>query len=209
MSTANILNAGQPTSGLNHRKANRRNTAGFSLVELLLAITVGSMVLAVVMMLSLYGARSLAALNNYCNLDAKSRYALDYLSREIRQATAVTGSKVTSTVRYLTFTNADQAAIFTVMWTNGVLQVNRPGLRPFTLLTGCDDWSFSLYQHTPYGFPTNITFYPATNTAGAIDLNICKVVNMSWKCSRKILQQKINTANVQTAQIVLRTQHQK
>jgi hypothetical protein len=49
-----------------------------------------------------------------------------------------------------------------------------------------------------------LVFYPATNNAGALDLTICKVINMNWKCSRAILQQKINTESVQTAQIVLR-----
>ncbi len=181
---------------------------GFTLVELLMAIGVGSIVLTAVAALTLYGARSMAALTNYAQLDKKSRYALDYLSREVRQATRVSGFANTTSAKWVTFTNADKATTLTVVWNAAqrTLYVTNNGFW-FPALTGCDDWQFSLYQRTPLITPTNILFYPATNGAGAIDLNTCKLVSMSWKCSRKILQQKVNTENAQTAQIVLRTQH--
>ncbi len=47
-------------------------------------------------------------------------------------------------------------------------------------------------------------FYPATNSSGVYDPSICKLINMSWKCSRTILGSKMNTESVQTAQVVLR-----
>jgi hypothetical protein len=70
-------------------------------------------------------------------------------------------------------------------------------------LTECDRWDFELYQRTPKSGGTYV-FYPATNIAGAYDLSICKLIDMTWKCSRTILGSKANTESVQTAQVVLR-----
>ena len=35
----------------------------------------------------------------------------------------------------------------------------------------------------------------------------CKLVDLNWRCSRQILQQKVNTESVQTAKIVIRNEH--
>jgi hypothetical protein len=72
-------------------------------------------------------------------------------------------------------------------------------------LTECDAWNFALYQRTPYVTTTNVLYYPATNDAGVFDVNLCKLINLSWKCSRTIFAQKVNTESVQAAQIVLRS----
>ncbi len=212
-----LWRSGQPVAGSPEaknpnpprtRQQTRRGGGGFTLLEVLVASAIGSMVLAGVATLTLYGARSLAALTNYTQLDRSGRYTLDYLSREIRQSTRVTGFSSNASVRSLTFTNADKGATLTLAWNAAqrTLNITNNGLG-FKALNGCDDWKFSLYQRTPLITPTNILFYPATNSAGVIDLSVCKVVSMSWKCSRKILQQKVNTENAQSAQIVLRTQH--
>ena len=42
-------------------------------------------------------------------------------------------------------------------------------------------------------------FYSASNNPA-----ICKLVSVSWRCSRTILGQKVNTESVQTAKIVIR-----
>ena len=64
-----------------------------------------------------------------------------------------------------------------------------------TNLAGCDQWTFSMFQRTP---TNNWTFYPAS------DKSLCKLIQMSWKCSRTILGKKINTEEVMTAEVVLR-----
>jgi hypothetical protein len=50
-----------------------------------------------------------------------------------------------------------------------------------------------------------VLYYPATNGTGVLDVNLCKLINLSWKCSRTIFAQKVNTESVQAAQIVLRS----
>ncbi len=185
---------------------NAHSRAGFSLVETLIAMGLGALVLTAVASLSVYGARSSIAVANYTDLDSKSRYALDVIGREIRQATAVTAYQTNASGKSLTLVNAEAGTVITLTYDASArtLVLARTGQNPQTVLTQCDSWDFSLYQRTPYGYPTNLFFYSATNNAGALDLSICKVVNMTWKCSRPILAQKVNTENVQTAQIVLR-----
>src|SRR5438094_9184677 len=69
---------------------NKARCQAMTLVELMVATGVGSIVLAAVMALSLFSARSFAALGNYVDLDIKSRQALDLMSQEIRQVDALT-----------------------------------------------------------------------------------------------------------------------
>src|SRR5438309_12008786 len=56
-----------------------------ALVELMVATGVGSIVLAAMMSLTFFSARSFAAVTNYVELDARSRSAIDKMSQEIRQ----------------------------------------------------------------------------------------------------------------------------
>jgi len=176
-----------------------------TLVEVMVAAALGSMVLACVCSLSIYGTRSSIALMNYTDLDAKSRYAADVISRETRNASAVLSIQTNPPVKWLTLATPEGNNV-TLRWDSGerTLVLERSGQAPFTALTECDRWDFACYQRTPSVTSTNLLFFPATNIAGALDLSICKLINMSWKCSRTILAEKVNTESVQAAQIVLR-----
>ena len=184
-----------------------RRSSGLSLLEVLVAVTITMMTLASVASLSLYGARSSLALNNYTDLDCKSRYALDLISRELRQATAVADLQTNGTINWLTLTNGIQGATVTLTYNANqrTVTLTKTGRQPLTALTECDQWNIGLYQRTPCVTATNIFFYPATNSNGVIDKSLCKLVSLSWKCSRTIMAQKVNTESVQAAQIVLRS----
>jgi hypothetical protein len=177
-----------------------------TLVEVMIATSLGSMVLAAVGLLTLYGAKTSVAVVNYTDLDGKSRYALDLISREIRQANAVLSYQTNASFKTFTLTNNDQAAAITLTWDAGAGTVTmaKTGQPTVTNLTQCDRWDFSFYQRTPWVTGTNIIFYPATNSAGSLDLSLCKLISMSWKCSRAIMGAKIDTESVQTSEIVLR-----
>jgi len=179
----------------------------FSLVEVMVASAIALMTLGSVASLSLYGARSSLALVNYTDLDGKSRYALDVISRELRQANAVTACQTNGTTTWLTVTNNAQAATVTLTYDSNqrTVVMSKTGQASITNLTECDQLSFGLYQRTPWLTGTNVLFFPATNSSGTIDLSLCKLVSLSWKCSRQIMTQKVNTESVQAAQIVLRS----
>jgi len=181
--------------------------SGISLVEVLIAMAIGSLVLAAVSSLTMFGAKATTAMVNYTDLDSKSRYALDVISREIRQANSVLSFQTNLPVKSLTLTNASDATAITFTYDSNARTVvmSKTGQADLTALTECDRWDFSLYQRTPYVTATNISYYPATNTAGVLTVSLCKLINLSWKCSRNIFAQKVNTESVQAAQIVLRT----
>jgi hypothetical protein len=176
------------------------------MIEVMIALGLGSLVLAAVASLSLFGTRSSLAIVNYSDLDSKSRYALDVIGREVRQATAVTAFQSSVTNQFIRFTNAVSGVTVQLTYDAAArtLTLSKTGQPDQVLLTECDRWNFGLYQRTPWITPTNILFYPATNTSGVLDPSVCKLVNLSWKCSRQILQQKVNTESVQAAQLVLR-----
>ena len=179
--------------------------SGMTLLELMIALGVGSMVVAMACSLYLFGSRNFAAMNNYVDLDCKSRNALDQMSRDIRQATQVTDLQMSGSNKWFTVTNTILNTGSTYIWraSTQTLACQKNGQPEQVYLTQCDRWDFQPYQRSPQT-NGNYVFVPATNSAGAYDLTICKLINMSWKCSRTILGNKLNTESVQTAQIVLR-----
>ena len=191
-----------------------RAARAWTFIEMLIAMAIFSVFMAMVGALSVYGLRSYVAIGNYVDLDAKSRNALDRMTRDIRQAAQVTGYSTNSSFKWLTFkvnnmdvtgTNVQSVTSITYTWdgTARTIICAKTGEPTKTYLTECDDWNFALYQRTPH---TNLAlaYFPATNAAGVYDVALCKLVDMNWKCSRTMLGKKVNTESVQTAQIVLR-----
>jgi prepilin-type N-terminal cleavage/methylation domain-containing protein len=175
----------------------RSSPSGMSLVEMLVAMALGSVVLSSAAMLFIYSLFSFAGLGNYAILTGQSRLSLDMMSREMRESTGVLSSTSSGQVKEITLTNAYAATASRFSWdsTTGILTWEKTGEPTRTCLTGCDQWNFTFYQRTP---THNWTFYPTT------DLDTCKLINMDWKSSRSILGKKINTETVVTAQVVLR-----
>jgi len=168
--------------------------AGFTLVEFLITLAVGSIIFLAVAVLGIYAGRSFAGLANYTDLDARSRNALDRLTRDVRQVNRLTASTATS----LTFEDADGSALQYVYSPDARSLTRIKGGSRDVLLTECAELTFSIYQRTPIGGP-----YDQFPTAAAATT---KLINVNWKCSRKILGTKMNTESVQTAKIVIRKQ---
>src|SRR5437764_12963279 len=94
----------------------RRRLSGFTLSEVMVAFAVGMMVMAAVAFMTLYGSRTSVSVINYTDLETKSRYALDLISREIRQSQAVLSFQTNLAVKSITLTNADQAATISLSY---------------------------------------------------------------------------------------------
>jgi|ERR1051325_5418268 hypothetical protein len=170
----------------------RRSCAGASLVELLIAVTVGSMVLAIMASLQLYAGRSFSTQFNYAELNVQSSRALDRMSQQIRQTSSLTSFSTNA----LTFANLDGTTLqYTYDSGAGTLtEVQRGATK--RLLTGCDSLQFSIYQRSPVS--GSFDHYTTTNATS------CKLVQVLWKCSRTMFGQKRQTENVTSAQIVIR-----
>ena len=179
----------------------RFHAAAFTLVEMVTSVGLGLLVLTSVSILFINGNNCFVSMGNYQNLDRYSCNCLDILSREIRNATAVTAYSANQSI---TLTNATlgQTVVITYSSAARTLVLTKTGQPAQTNLTGCDSWTFSLYNRAPITSSTNITFNAATNAAD------CKLIQMNWECSRTVLGSKLNTESVQTAEIVLRNKTQ-
>ena len=190
------------------RPASISHRHGFTLVEMFISIAVGLVVIGAIMALAVISAQNFAATANYVQMNDQSRNALDRISREIRNASSLKAFS-NGNPQYLVLTNTYTGIGATVTFDAGAgtLTLAKTGEPPLTLLTGCDSFSFQIFNRYPIINSTNISFARSTNAvSGSLDARFCKVVNMSWKCSRTILGSKLNTEIVQTAQVVLRNQ---
>lgn len=188
-------------SNTSTRRPKRRQ--GFTLVEFLVSLGIAGLVLVGILALTLYSARSFAALTNYVDLDSVSRDALNEITREIRQADRLISGDTQSMV--FQFSNPTNTA---VTWQ--VAYVYNPSARTLTRIEGstrkvllreCTQLSFLYYQRNPIGgtydqFPTA--------TPPLVNPSTCKLVQLRWICARSIMQQTANTESVQSAKVVIR-----
>ena len=165
---------------------------GMALLEVLLAVGISSIVLAVVAALSFYSCRSLTAVGNYVDLDNTSRKAVDMMTKEIRQTKALSSYQTSA----LTFIDYDDKPLQYIYDPVEQKLTRVKDAISTVLLTGCDNLEFQIYQRTPQ--PGTNSFYAATGAAQ------CKMVDMKWRCSRSLFGNKSNTETVQTAQVVIR-----
>lgn len=174
---------------------------GFTLIELSMAIAVSAVILTALLSFTVYAAKNFAAMENYVDLEQKSQYALDTMTRNIRQTQSlvsygtrqINGTTVTNS---LTFLDADGGQL-TYLFTNNVLMQSQGGVNSM-LLTNVDYLTFQLYQRN--------TAANTYNQFSASSLGSCKLISVSWICSRSILGSRLNTESVQTAKIVIRKQ---
>lgn len=174
----------------------RKSAVAMTLVELMVAVGVGSIVLAIVSILTVLGARSFASLGNYSILSQKSTLGVDQISRELRQACAVVSYQTNFFPKTLLVTNPIGYTVKYSLDTDRQLTMKKSNLPDEeVILEDCDSWNFSLWTKSPQ---TN-GFTPAT---GASD---CRMISMNWKCSRFLGRtNSVNSEAVQTAQIVMR-----
>jgi Tfp pilus assembly protein PilW len=162
-----------------------------TLVEVLMAVGVSSLVFAAVATQMFSSGRSFAALANYVALDSSSRNALDTMTKEIRQADRLTNYSPTE----LRFDTINGPLGYKFEPSTRTLARTFAG-QTATLLTEVDSLQFSMFQRNPVG--GSVDQYSTT------DPSLCKVVQVSWSCSRQILGKKATTESVQSAKVVIR-----
>ena len=161
-------------------------------METMVASALGSILMASLMALSSYTARSFAAISNYVDLDHQSRKALDRFTMMIREADGVTAFSTNS----ITLSYHSTPLTYTYSPTAQLLTENNNGANT-TLLKGCTAFGFGIYQRTPVA--GSYDEYPA-----ALDNTEAKIIQVSWVCSRKLLWSLVNTESIQSAKIVIR-----
>jgi hypothetical protein len=174
-----------------------------TLVETMVGLGIGSIAIAAVMVLGFFSARSFAALANYVDLDSKSRKALDTMTKDIREVDSLQNYLTNQLTFQGTTTNG---AAYTLTYTydsaGKTLTRTKGGQPATTLLDGCTYMAFDIFQRCPsngiYGnFPTADPSQPGYTGK-------CKLVQLTWVCSRSILGKTANTESVQSAKVVIR-----
>ena len=166
-----------------------------TLVEVMIATGIGTLILAAAGSLMVYNARSLAALSNYADLERYSRGAVESLSRDIRQAT----NMLSFTSTELVFNFALGRSNISYTYHPDIRQLVRvEGLNSQVLLKECDSLTFTVFGRN--NLSNTWDQFVVTNAAGA------KLIKLNWTCSRTILGQAVNTESVQTSKIVMRKQ---
>jgi hypothetical protein len=145
----------------------------------------------------LYSGRNILAMSNYLELDAQSRTALDRAVREIRRAKCVTGFTTNS----ISFRDYDDQSL-QLTWNPATKQltsvrtVNKKDPETKVLLEGCDGLTFTMMAREPNDGTWNLN--------STTDTNQCKAVFITWNCSRKFIDTKLNTESMTSATVVLR-----
>jgi hypothetical protein len=168
--------------------------SGLTMIELMIALGLSALLLAVLMMLASYSARSFLAISNYVALDQSSRKALDDLTLKVREADGVLRcSQHRLDLSYhsdtLTYEYLPEKKALVRTW-NG---------NPKAILEGCESFWFAPYQRNPIG--GSYGQYDAT-----MDVDVAKIIQVSWVCSRKAMGGLVNSESVQSAKIVIRKQ---
>jgi hypothetical protein len=171
-----------------------RNTYGSSLVEAMIAIGVTALLMLVLGNVSMLSGRMFVSFANYVDLDNSNRLAMDTLTRDLRECQRV----VSCSASQLQIEDPD-GFIVTYLFDSaaGTFRRFQAGI-PKELLTGCDSLRFTLGTRNPKG-----SSFEVSETS---NVDLAKVVFVSWRCSRTVLGRKATTENVQTARIVIRRQ---
>jgi len=170
----------------------RGSNGAFTLVEVMVASSIGVLLVAMVLSLSFFSSRSFVAMTNYTELGLASQLALDKFSREMRQAHSVTGCQTNS----ITFLDSNTNSV-TFTFNGGTKTLARiTGNQTNFYLTECDSLQFSIYQHTPIS-NTFDCYSPAFATNA-------KVVQVTWSCSRQTPGIQTKTDNPQSMKIAIR-----
>ena len=163
--------------------------SGMTLVEMMVAVAIGSLVLMFMSVVFAGSAKCFVATGNYVSMNCSSRNALDRMTREIRRAGDLTGF----TTNRLQFTQYGATnSILVYEWNANTRQVTEwqtGNTQTNILLTECDSLAFSLYRST---------LAPTTT------LSEGKAIGVTWKSSRKILNKKLTSEDMQQALIVIR-----
>jgi len=181
-----------------HKVSGRRTTIAFTLIELMITLSISTLfVLGVITFTTITFRQGIFSIGNYTDLNRTSRQTLDIMSRDIRNASGLTYY----TYRIIGLTN-DNGSQFFYEWVGDKLlrwdnsKSGGSGWKSSVLMTNCDYLRFNIYQRNP---TNDFNFVSASG-----NWNQTKLIDVSWRCSRTYIGQKLNTESVQTARIVMR-----
>jgi hypothetical protein len=166
---------------------------------MLVALGIASILLLFASSFYLFSLRSFASMANYMDLNRKSRYASDLISRDLRSALSVQ-----SLVNNQLVLNEPGGTNVTYTYTNsasGGSLTRKAGTWNQVLLTGIVSNSFAF---SFYGPPATTNYYESFPTNAP---NGAKLVGFKWSCTRpRAGGAPANSEGIQMAIVDLRNQ---
>jgi hypothetical protein len=128
---------------------------------------------------------------------------------DLREADQVLDYETATDGARLTLTNSAHGIAVEYTWSadTRTLICQKTGQPQSTCLKDCDSWAATFFQNLPQTSMSQ-PFLPATNSMGKLDLDLARIVNLSWKCSRPVAGSKTRTDAAQNLRIVLRNSPQ-
>lgn len=177
---------------------NRASRAALTLVEMLMAMGIGSIVLLVLGSVTLYSARSFSSMANYSEINQMSRRALDEMTRDIRQSRGVVSFNNSSNSNELVF-KKDFAGSNTFSLIHdkesGVLKHVSAGEERI-LSEDCTHFKATLFQRSPIA--NTFDFVQTTDPAK------CKLVQLDYSFAKRTGASITNSETVESMKIVIR-----
>jgi len=159
-----------------------------------MAVGVGSIVTVFAITLVVHSGRTFASLYNYADLNSSSLVAIDRVTTDIRNASALTFFDPQRIILNLGTNKPPVTLAYSVK--DRVL-TRQIGTGPETvILTGCDSLDFFIYE--PEVASNTLALTSTTAPADA------KAVGVTWLCSRSILGRPVNNDNPRTAITAMR-----
>ena len=180
------------TRSHNHPENKRRRTRGFTLVEVLVAATLSSIILGGTLSAFLFLGRSGMNLRNYNDMEAQARKSLEVFAQDTRQASSVTWTSADSITMVVNAAN-----IYYTYASGNFTRKTSSGTT--TLLTGITTFNFSAYDING----TAITDF-STSTARAEANKSTKQIQISLSAARAAQTVTTATNLVLSARYVLR-----
>ena len=170
-----------------------KERAAFTLIEVMIATAVATIVGVIIAAFTVFSARSFASMANYTQMNQDSQLALDKMFKDIRQARQLTSYSSNS----LTFLDVDSNSLqFVYSPVSNSLSRISSG-KTTVLLSNSNSLEFWAYQ--PILISNSFSCYTAAVT------NNARVIQVTWTCSRGFLgNQHANTENSESAEIVMR-----
>jgi hypothetical protein len=165
-----------------------------TLVEMIVAVGVGSLVLLSMGMIFATSSRSFVFMGSFMNLDRTNRYAMDVMSRDIRRSKDL----ISFATNQLVFSYDGKNTNLTYIYDSsaGTLSSFKTGdSSTNVLLSGLDRLSFSMYANAPLA---GASFSNTTTATRG------KSISVTWCNSKTIVGQKLTREDMQEALIVIR-----
>lgn len=180
-------------------KANRsRRARGFTLVEMMVAATLGSFLLLAVLTSFLFLGRTGANMQNYTEMEVQARRTIETFAEDVRMAKDATWNSATSlTLTVVNSSGTTASRTYTYNSSTGTF-TRLAGTTTTTLLTGISTFSFTAYK-------INTDTIDLTNSATlASASSLTKQIQISLRAIRTTRTVSDATNSVISARFILR-----